>query len=145
MCGINDSIDKRTNGYFRRKEAISKGTDMVLELLNQAQADLVLDSYLLFDSWFAYPAVIKKVRELNLNTICMLKPIPTIKYEYQGQKLTLDQLYSVVKKKRGRATTLASIVSVLVRFQMMKQYSQDYYCQGSARPQEMVGSTYHRF
>jgi hypothetical protein len=36
--------------------------------------------------------------------------MPTVKYEYQGQKLTLNKLYAAVRKKRGRAKILASIV-----------------------------------
>jgi hypothetical protein len=40
----------------------------------------------------------------------MLKAIPKVYYEYQGQKLNLKQLYAAVKKKRGRAKILSSVV-----------------------------------
>jgi len=40
----------------------------------------------------------------------MLKSVPTVKYEYQGRKLTLNKLYAAVRKKRGRAKILASII-----------------------------------
>jgi hypothetical protein len=110
LRGMSDSVDKRTNGYQRRKEAIRKSTDVLLDLLKQAKAYMVPASYLLFDSWFAFPGVIRKIREIKLHTICMLKSMPTVKYEYQGQKLTLNKLYAAVKKKRGRAKILASIV-----------------------------------
>jgi hypothetical protein len=110
LRGMNDSVDKRTNGYQRRKEAIRKSTDVLLDLLKQAKAYMVPASYLLFDSWFAFPGVIRKIREIKLHTICMLKSLPTVKYEYQEQKLTLNKLYAAVRKKRGRAKILASIV-----------------------------------
>ena len=110
LQGMNDSLDKRTNGYRMRKEAIRKSTDVLLDLLKQAKAYMVPASYLLFDSWFAFPGVIRKVLEQKLHTICMLKSLPTVKYEYQGQKLTLNKLYAAVRKKRGRAKILASIV-----------------------------------
>jgi hypothetical protein len=100
---MNDSVDKRTNGYQRRKEAIRKSTNVLLDLLKQAKAYMVPASYLLFDSWFAFPGVIRKILEIKLHTICMLKSLPTVKYEYQGQKLTLNKLYAAVRKKRGRA------------------------------------------
>ena len=103
LCGMNDSVDKRTNGYQRRKEAIRKSTNVLLDLLKQAKAYMVPASYLLFDSWFAFPGVIRKILEIKLHTICMLKSLPTVKYEYQGQKLTLNKLYAAVRKKRGRA------------------------------------------
>ena len=104
------TIDKRTNGYQRRKEAICKSTEVLLDLLKQAKAYMVPGSYLLFDSWFSFPGVIRKVLEQQLHTICMLKSMPTVKYEYQGQKLTLNQLYAAVKKKRGQAKILSSII-----------------------------------
>jgi len=109
LCGMNVSIDKRTNGYQRRKEAIRKSTDVLLDLLKQAKAYMVPASYLLFDSWFAFPGVIRKIRELELHTICMIKSMPTVRYEYQGQMLTLNKLYAAIRKKRGRAKILASV------------------------------------
>jgi hypothetical protein len=110
LQGVNASIDKRTNGYQRRKEAVRKSTEVLLDLLKQARAYMVPASYLLFDSWFSFPGVIRKVLEQQLHTICMLKSVPTVKYEYQGQKLTLNRLYAAVRKKRGRAGILASVI-----------------------------------
>lgn len=109
LCGMNDSIDKRTNGYRLRKEAIHKSTDVLLDLLKSARAYMVPASYLLFDSWFAFPAVIRKIREQKLHTICMLKSMPKVYYDYQGQKLNLNKLYANIRKKRGRAKILASV------------------------------------
>jgi hypothetical protein len=109
LCGMNDSIDKRTNGYRLRKEAIHKSTDVLLDLLKSARVYMVPASYLLFDSWFAFPAVIRKIREQKLHTTCMLKSMPKVYYDYQGQKLTLNKLYATVRKKRGRAKILASV------------------------------------
>ncbi|MEW5954413.1 MAG: transposase [Bacillota bacterium] len=109
LQGMN-AMDKRTNGYQRRKEAIRKSTEVLLDLLKQAKASMIPTSYLLFDSWFSFPGVIRKVLEQQLHIICMLKPVPTIKYEYHGQKLTLNKLYAAVKKQRGRAKILASIM-----------------------------------
>lgn len=109
LQGMN-TIDKRTNGYKRRKEAIHKSTEVLLDLLKQAQAYMIPASCLLFDSWFSFPIVIRKVLEQQLHTICMLKQLPTVKYEYQGQQLNLNKLYGAVKKKRGRAKILASVI-----------------------------------
>ncbi|OPY59391.1 MAG: hypothetical protein A4E56_03212 [Pelotomaculum sp. PtaU1.Bin065] len=101
LCSMNNSIDKRTNGYQRRKEAICKSTDVLLDLLKQAKAYMVPANYLLFDSWFAFPGVIRKIRELKLHTICMIKSMPTVHYEYQGQKLTLNKSYTPLSGKSG--------------------------------------------
>jgi hypothetical protein len=110
LCGVASHIDKRTNGYARRKEAQFKSTDALINLLKQAQSYMIPASYLLFDSWFAFPSVICKIRELKIHTICMLKALPKIYYGYGDKRLNLKSLYAAVKKKRGRAKTLASVI-----------------------------------
>ena len=84
LQGMNAALDKRTNGYRMRKEAMRKSTDVLLDLLKQAKVYMVPASYLLFDSWFAFPGLIRKVLEQKLHTICMLKAMPTVNYEYVG-------------------------------------------------------------
>jgi len=120
LCGINEKIDKRTNGYKRRKESFKKATEVMFDLLDQIK-DLKLPAdYLLFDSWFAYPQVIKKVKDYGYQVICMVKATPKIYYTYQGKKADLKQIYSTVKKKRGRAKILASVVVGLPGEQSVK-------------------------
>lgn len=110
LCGMNESIDKRTTGYKRRRESTMKATDVMFELLSQAQSAGVTAKYLLFDSWFAYPSVILRVLTRHaMNVICMLKAMPHVYYEFEGRRVTLNQLYSRVRKRRGRAKILASV------------------------------------
>jgi hypothetical protein len=110
---MNKAIDKRTVGYKRREESIKKSSEMLLELLKQALETGVRASYLLFDSWFAFPSTIIKVLEQGMPAICMLKAMPKVYYGYNGKKLNLHALYKEVRKKRGKAKILASIVVVL--------------------------------
>ncbi|MCL4439638.1 MAG: transposase, partial [Firmicutes bacterium] len=110
LCRINDSIDKRTVGYRRRKESIKKSTEVIFDLLQQAKNAGIQASYLLFDSWFAFPKTIIKVREHGLHVICMVKALPRVVYLYQGQKMNLQNLYSVLRKKRGKAKILSSAI-----------------------------------
>jgi hypothetical protein len=56
------------------------------------------------------PQVIKRVKDYGYHVICMIKATPKIHYTYQGKKMSLKQIYSTVKKKRGRAKILASVV-----------------------------------
>lgn len=110
---MNASIDKRTVGYRRRQESIKKSPQVLLELLQQALAVGVRASYVLFDSWFTFPKTILKVMEQGMNVIGMLKHMPTVTYGYNGKKLTLNALYKAVRKRRGRARILASIIVTL--------------------------------
>ena len=110
LCGIDPRIDKRTNGYKRRVESIKKSTEVMFDLLRQAQKYGVQARYLLFDSWFAFPSIICKVREHRLHVICMLKSTKKILYTYKREKMTLDNLYKELFKKPGKAKVLANAI-----------------------------------
>jgi len=108
---LNQKIDKRTVGYRRRKEAMQKSTQTMFSLLDQVSPFQLCASTLLFDSWFAFPAVIKRVlTQYHLHVVCMLKDMHRVYYTYNGSQYTLGQLYKVLRKKRGRAKILSSVV-----------------------------------
>ncbi len=107
----NQKIDKRTVGYLRRKEAMHKSTETMFSLLDQVNPFQICVSTLLFDSWFAFPVVIKRVlTQYHLHVVCMLKDMHRVYYTYNGSQYTLGQLYKILRKKRGRAKILSSVV-----------------------------------
>lgn len=111
LQGINPAIDKRTVGFRRRREAVEKGTDTMFKLLDTIDASKLGAKTLLFDSWFAYPSIIKRVvTNYPLHVVCMIKRSPKVYYTYDGEAYTLSQLYKKLRKKRGRAKILASVV-----------------------------------
>jgi len=101
------TVDKRTNGYKRRQESLSKATDMLVKMIGQVMAAGTTAQHLLFDSWFASPATIRRIRSMGMHTICMLKDTKTITYEREGWSFTLKQLYKELRKRPGRAKVLA--------------------------------------
>lgn len=108
---IDSSIDKRTVGYRRRQEATKKSTETMFDLLDSIHPKRLGAKIVLFDSWFAYPAILSKiVKNYSLDVVCMIKRSPKIHYTYEGKSYTLNQLYKKVRKKRGRAKILANIV-----------------------------------
>jgi len=111
LCKIDPSIDKRSIGYRRRKESVQKSTDALLHLLEQAKPYNFPAKHLLFDSWFAFPSIIAKVKErYGLHTICMLKDLPNNKYIYKKERLTLGELHQKVEKKDCKEGVFASVV-----------------------------------
>jgi hypothetical protein len=104
------SIDKRAVGYKRRENALSTSPDSVLAMLKQAVTAGIKAKYVLFDSWFSFPATIIKVCKLDLNVISMLKDTPKIYYTFNGEKKSLRDIYRTVRKRRGRAKYLASVI-----------------------------------
>jgi hypothetical protein len=111
---VNETIDKRTIGYRRRKEAMKKSTETLFDLLDDVNPRELQAKTLLFDSWFAFPSAIKRVvSNYPLHVICMLKNMHRVYYTYEGSTYTLGQLYKAIRKKRGRAKVLASVVVIL--------------------------------
>ena len=106
---INPDIDKRTCGYQRRTEAITKSTELMEPMIERALKMGVKSKYVLMDSWFSMPVIIECLRK-HIHVICMLKDQPTWLYEYQGKKLRLSELYGKLKKKRGKAKIKAEVI-----------------------------------
>jgi len=69
---INDKIDKRSCGYQRRKEAISKSTDLILPMVKRALRYGIKAKYILFDSWYSFPSLIIPLKSM-IDVICMVK------------------------------------------------------------------------
>ncbi len=109
---INPNIDKRTCGYQRRQEAITKSTMHLEPMVKKAIKIGIRAKYLVMDSWFSMPSVISSLRQ-HIHIICMLKDHPKWFYEYNGKKLRLSDLYGKLKKKRGKAKVKASVLVVL--------------------------------
>jgi len=109
---INPGIDKRTCGYQRRKEAITKSTLLLEPMVKRAIKMGIRAKYLVMDSWFSMPSVISTLRQ-HIHIICMLKDHPKWLYEYNGKKLRLKDLYAKLKKKRGKAKIKARVLVTL--------------------------------
>jgi hypothetical protein len=110
LSPMRADIDKRTNGYKRRQESMRKSTDVLVDMVKLAMTAETTARHLLFDSWFAFPATIRRIKALGMHTICMLKDTGKVTYELQGWPLTLKELYKSVRKRCGRAKVLAEVV-----------------------------------
>ena len=110
LAPMRDGIDKRTNGYKRRQESMRKSTDVLVEMVALAMTAGTTAQHLLFDSWFAFPATIRRIKAKGMHTVCMLKDTKNVKFELQGWPLTLQELYKNVRKRCGRAKVLAEVL-----------------------------------
>lgn len=107
---MRKDLDKRTNGYKRRRESMRKSTDVLVEMVTMAKTAGTTARHLLLDSWFAFPGTLRRIKSLGIDTICMLKDMPKVTYELHGWPLTLQGLYKSVRKRRGRAKVLAEVL-----------------------------------
>ena len=93
------NIDKRTNGWKRRKETLNKKTDVLVQMADRAFKSGIDASFMLFDSWFAHDDTISRICDAGYEVICRLKR-NRVKYGYQGKQYTLKQLWQQVAKKK---------------------------------------------
>ena len=113
LIGPVETFDGRSLAAKRRKLAVMKGTDVMIELLKSAQAAGHKADYVLFDTWFSNPAQLLAVKDLGLDSIAMVKKSSRIYYEYEGALLSIKKIFGICKKQRGRSKYLLS-VNVLI-------------------------------
>lgn len=108
---INEAEEKEagTNAAKSRELAQKKATDVVPQLLSEAQAAGIQADYVLFDSWFSSPKEICSVKELGLDVVAMVKKTSKVHYTYNGKRLSCVNIYNANKKRRGRSHYLLSV------------------------------------
>jgi len=116
---LKKNLDKRTCGYKRRQEAMTKSTDALVVMVKRTLAMGIRADYLLMDSWFCFASLVAKLAE-HLPVICMTKDLKSNFYQYQGVPLRLGRLYQKVKKRPGKASVLASVVVPMVNGPLVK-------------------------
>jgi len=119
LQGITKELDKRSCGYNRRVEAITKSTDHLEAMVKRAISFGIRADYVLMDSWFCFPAILAALGK-HLPVICMAKDMPTILYQYKGKRVRLSRLYSLLRKRPGKAKILTSVVVETKEGQQMK-------------------------
>lgn len=102
-------LDSRSNGAKMRELAIKKGTEVISDLISEAQSAGIRAKYVLFDSWFSSPKVIRSMREKDLHVVAMVKQSSKIHYAFQGEKRACKEIYARCKKRRGRSRYLLSV------------------------------------
>ena len=108
------NVDKRTNGYRARQMAQEGGFKASLSLLDKAMMEGIKAGYVLFDSWFSLPRMIKNIRKRNLHVVAMVKDTSKVYYRHKGRQLSTRQLYKLSPKRRGRSRYLLSMIVTLV-------------------------------
>jgi len=108
--GIKKILDKRSCGYKRRLEATTKSTEHLATMVKRVLRLGVRADYILMDSWFCFPALLARLGK-HIPVICMAKDMPNIFYRHKGQWVKLSKLYSLLRKRPGKAKILTSVVT----------------------------------
>ena len=92
----NETIDKRTNGSQRRKEAVMHKPDAAISLIHETLNAGITAQYVLMDTWFTNEPFIRRVMEEGLHVIGMLKDNKQ-KYRYNGKSMGLKDLAKYIR------------------------------------------------
>ena len=106
-------LDKRTIAYKRRAEAMKSTTDAMINLLRCATN--IPARYVLFDSWFAHPKTILRVKQEKRDVICMLKITEKIHYQHNGKWQPLQELRKLVDDVASAKTGIIGSVIAQIR------------------------------
>ena len=110
IMGINENIDRRSNGYKARRHAVQQKPDAALGLIRSALAAGINARYVLMDTWFTNEPFIKNILAEGLDVIGMLKDNRQY-YVYRGHRYQLKSLGTLVSfQKPGNI-----LYSVIVR------------------------------
>lgn len=110
--GISAEIDKRTSGYKRRLEALQTAPEQIPAMIKRALTNGIDASYVLMDSWFTLPPLVKAIVEQGLDVIGMVKETKQ-RYSVAGQLVSLKQLYRLAQPIQSKKGILRSIHTVM--------------------------------
>lgn len=119
LQGITKELDKRSCGYKRRVEALTKSTEHLETMVKRAINFGLQADYILMDSWFCFSKILATLGK-HLPVICMAKDMPKVFYKHQGQWVRLSRLYSLLRKRPGKAKILTSAVVETKKGQKVK-------------------------
>lgn len=95
------TIDKRTNGYKRRKEALMTKPELALKLIKHALKQGIVADYVLMDTWFSNEPLISAITALGLDVVAMVKKGRQL-YQVDGEMMHIARIYKRLAKTRGR-------------------------------------------
>lgn len=114
---IRNDIDGRSLGGRIRKLARTSMNDLTVKFACEAVRAGIPAGIIAFDSWFAVPGTISRLmKEAKLTVITRLKTNAKQYYEYDGKMMNIKTIYSICRKRRGKAAWKLSVsVNLLVK------------------------------
>ena len=97
----DEDIDHRTNGWKARMESMRQKPEAALRMVESALAAGIRADYILMDSWFTTEPFVKKLSDLGLDVIGMVKDLKQ-RYYHNGRLYTLPQLAKIAMDKDNK-------------------------------------------
>jgi hypothetical protein len=109
LVGSQVAHDGRTRATKRRVEARTDKPALVLAMLDRAKATHPGTKHVLFDTWFSSPKAILDITAKDFHVVARVKNHENYRYLYDGEHLSLSQIWKRNKKRRGKSKYLLSV------------------------------------
>jgi hypothetical protein len=109
--GSHIKEDNRTIATRRRKQARTAKPELVLQMLENVKGTPAQTQHVLIDSWFSPPKAILDIKRLGYDVVARIKNHENYRYIYNGQILSISQIYKASKKRSGRSRYLLSVMA----------------------------------
>jgi hypothetical protein len=109
LVGSRVAHDGRTRATKRRLEARTDKPALVLAMLERAKTTHPGTKHVLFDTWFSSPKAILAITAKDFQVVARVKNHENYRYLYDGEHLSLSQIWKRNKKRRGKAKYLLSV------------------------------------
>ncbi len=108
LCEMAERILKRTHGYKRRCESMTRKPDAVIGLIDRALKAGFSADFVLMDSWFTQAPLIRELMGRGLHVIGMIKDMKQ-RYRFGTDRLTLRELHARLPKTKA-SEILGSVI-----------------------------------
>jgi hypothetical protein len=101
ICGANSDIDGRSHGAKRRAEAVRESPEVLLSMIDRSRNLIQNNSYIVFDSWFSNPSLIRELVGRKLHVTGRIKKNEThylFRRNGKDRHVNLEQLYAKVSR-----------------------------------------------
>lgn len=108
LCEMKEWLLKRTHGYKRRCESMTRKPDAVIGLLDRALKAGFSADFVLMDSWFTQAPLLRELMGRGLRVIGMIKDMKQ-RYRFGTERLTLRELHARLPKTKS-SEILGSVI-----------------------------------
>jgi len=109
ICEMKEGLSKRSHGYKRRLDSLTRKPDAVVDLMKRALSAGFTADYVLMDSWFTQAPLLRQLNAMGLPVIGMVKEMKQ-RYHLDGKLITLKELYDTLPKNKTNEILGSAIV-----------------------------------
>ena len=107
---LNKRIDRRSAGAKRRANSVMRKPKLLIKLCKGILNKGIKAEYVLMDTWFYSDSLVASLKELSLDSICMIKK--NLKFAFVGEteRHNLKYILSTLRQRNHTSDIISSVV-----------------------------------